>query len=163
MPSMYTGELLLKRISALADEISNLSDYLSEQGVPFLYVQLPNKEPLSGQVFPVGAASYGNKRADSLLSQLSVEGVKVLDLRPQLIQTPEMTEQYFYKTDHHWNADGAFAAYQEILSCLHESFPEGNIDLTYAQADQWERHSIDDWFLGSHGKRVGFFSEELTL
>ena len=143
--------------TALAGEIAGFSDYLGEQDIPFLYVQIPYKEPLNGQVFPAGVASYRNSNADQLLSRLTAAEVETLDLRPLLIQTPEMLERYFYKTDHHWNGDGAFAAFREILSRLHESFPEGNIDLTYAQADQWERHSIDDWFLGAWGKRVGIF------
>lgn len=143
--------------TALANEITGFSGCLSEQDIPFFYIQMPYKESLDGQSFPVGITSYANQNADELLSRLSAGGVETLDLRPLLSQTPEMLERYFAKTDHHWNSDGAFAGFQEIVRYLHGSFPEGNIDLTYAQADQWERHSIDDWFLGSRGKRVGIF------
>lgn len=144
-------------VPAFANAISDFSDYLNEQDIPFLYIQMPVKESLDGQSYPVGIPFYGNKNADDLLSVLAAEEVEVLDLRPLLSQTPEMLEQYFAKTDHHWNNDGAFVAFQEILNYLHKSFPEKNIDLTYAQTNQWERHSIDNWFLGSHGKRVGVF------
>ena len=144
-------------MTAFANEIAVFSDYLREQNMPFLYVQIPYKESLDGQSLPIGVTSYANKNADDLLSQLSAAEVETLDLRPLLCQTPEMLEQYFYKTDHHWNSDGAFVGFREILNYLNELFPEGNIDLTYAQTDQWERHSIDDWFLGSRGKRVGVF------
>lgn len=141
----------------LADTIADSSNYLNKQNIPFLYIQMPYKESLDGQSFPVGISSYANKNTDELLSQLSAEGIETLDLRPLLAKTPEMLEQYFARTDHHWKADGAFVAFQEVLYCLHELFPDGNIDLTYARADQWERHSIDNWFLGSLGKRVGIF------
>lgn len=141
----------------LANGITSFSDHLSEQGIPFLYVQMPYKESLDGQSVPAGITFYGNKNADSLLSRLSAEKVETLDLRPLLCQTPEILEHYFHRTDHHWNSDGSFAAFQKIMNVLHEWFPEGNIDLAYAQEDQWERHSIDDWFLGSWGKRVGIF------
>lgn len=144
-------------MTALANAITSFSDYLSEQDIPFLYVQMPYKESLEGQDYPVGVTSYANKNADNLLSRLSAGEVETLDLRPLLAQTPEMLEQYFYKTDHHWNSDGAFVGFQEILNYLHELVPEGNIDLTYAQTSQWECHSIDDWVLGSWGKRVGIF------
>ena len=144
-------------MTAQANGVAEFSDYLKEQDIPFFYVLRPSKESLDGQDFPVGIASYGTGNTDDLLSRLTAAGVETLDLRPLLSQTPEMLEQYFYKTDHHWNGDGAFLAFQEILSCLHEAFPDGNIDPTYAQAGQWERHSIDDWFLGSRGKRVGIF------
>lgn len=144
-------------MASLANGLVDFSDYLNNQNIPFLYVQMSYKESLDGRSFPEGVSTYGNKNADGLLSQLSAEGIKTLDLRPLLAQTPEMLEQYFYKTDHHWNADGAFVAFREILNYLYELFPDGNIDLTYAQTDQWERHSIDDWFLGSRGKRVGIY------
>ena len=143
--------------TALTNGISGFSDYLREQNIPFLYIQMPEKEYLDGQSHLRGVTSYGNKTADDLLFQLSVGDVETLDLRPLLSQTPEMLEQYFYKTDHHWNSDGAFVGFQELLSRLHELFPDGNIDLTYAQADQWERHEIDNWFLGTLGKRVGIY------
>ena len=144
-------------ITAMANEVSKFSDYLGEKNIPFLYIQMPGKESLDGQSSPVGVTFYVNKRADDLLSLLSAEEVNTLDLRPLISQTQEMLEQYFYKTDHHWNSDGAFVAFQEVLNYFHKLFPEGNIDLTYAQTDQWERHSIDDWYLGSQGRRVGIF------
>ncbi|MCH5261126.1 MAG: hypothetical protein J1F18_15370, partial [Lachnospiraceae bacterium] len=144
-------------MTTTANEISVFSDYLSEQNIPFLYIQMPGKESLDGQSFPVGVASSGNKNADNLLSLLSAEGVKTLDLRPLISQTQEMLEQHFYKTDHHWNSDGAFVGFQEVLCYLHKLFPASNIDLTYAQKDQWERHIINDWYLGSQGRRTGIF------
>lgn len=144
-------------ITALANGIKAFSDYLNEQNVPFLYIQMPYKESLVGQSFPVGITSFTNKNADNLLSRLLAEDVETLDLRPSTSQTSEMLERYFYRTDRHWNSDGAFVAFQEILGRLYELLPEGEIDLTYVQDDQWERHSIDDWYLGSQGRRVGIF------
>lgn len=146
-----------KDITAMADGITIFSDFLRERDIPFLFVQLPYKESLDGQSFPIGVTSYANRNADDLLLRLSAGDVETLDIRPQLSQTLEMLEQYYYKTDHHWNSDGAFVAFQEISSYLQNRFPEGNIDLSYTQADQWNRYSIDDWFLGSRGKRVGIY------
>ena len=154
---MLSATLSDMDMTALANEIAGFSDYLNEENIPFFYIQMPHKEPLDGQNSPVGVAFYGNKIADDLLSQLSEEGVETLDLRPMLSQTTEMLEQYFYKTDGHWNSDGAFVGFREVLNYLHELFPEENIDLTYAQADKWECHTVDDWFLGNRGKRVGIF------
>lgn len=144
-------------MTALANSIISFSDYLRERDIPFLYVQMPWKESLDGQSLPVGITSYANENMDNLLFQLSENNVEALDLRLLLTQTPEMLEQYFYKTDHHWNSDGAFVGFQAIMSYLHELFPENNIDMTYAQEDQWERHSIEDWQIGSWGKRVGIY------
>lgn len=144
-------------MSGLESSIIGLSDYLREQGTPFLYVQLPYKESMDGQSFPVGLPSYGNSIADRMLSRFQAEGVDTLDLRPMLSRTQEMLELYFQKTDHHWNVDGAFVAFREILGRLDEMFPGADIDLTVAREDRWERHSVDNWSLGSWGKRVGLY------
>ena len=144
-------------MTALANGISAFSDYLGARDIPFLYVQIPYKEALDGQSAPTGVTLWGNVMADDLLSRLAAADVDAVDLRPLLGRTQEMLEQYFYRTDHHWNNDGSFAAFQEYLNRLHELFPEGNIDLTYAQAGQWERRMMDNWFLGTRGKRVGVF------
>lgn len=147
----------LKDTPAMAASIIDFSNFLRERDISFLFVQLPYKDSLDGQSFPVGTICYANRNADDILFHLSEGGVETLDTRPKLSQTPEMLEQYFYKTDHHWNSDGAFVAFQEISSYLQDRFPESNIDLSYTQADQWNRYSIDDWFLGSWGKRVGIY------
>ena len=154
---MLSGAPNKMDMTALANGIIAFSEHLSGRDIPFLYVQMPYKESLNGQDYPIGIPHFANENADDLLSQISAAEVETLDLRPQVSQTPEMLEQYFYKTDHHWNSDGAFVGFQEVLSYLHELLPEGNIDLTYAQIDQWKRHSISDWFLGMRGKRVGIF------
>ena len=48
---------------------------------------------------------------DHLLSCLNAAGVNALDMRPQLSQTSEMIQQYFYKTDHHWNPEALCSIY----------------------------------------------------
>lgn len=152
-------------VSALAENIAAFSDYLVQNGdTQFLYVQMPNKNSLEGIDLPEGVVSYGNTMSDNLLSALDAAGVNVFDLRPLLCQTPEMLEEYFYRTDHHWNSDGAFTAFQALLERLNTQFPEKDIDLSYAQQEQWERHELENWFLGSLGKRVGqFFGGTDTL
>lgn len=155
---MLTGAVNNMDMTDLAGSIEDFSMYLQEyQDIPFLYVQLPYKEDLNGDFFPEGVASYANQNADALLSSLSAAGVNTIDMRPQLSQTLEMLQQYFYKTDHHWNPEGAFVAFQTITQKLQIMFPDSNIDMEYAQWEKWKRHEIENWFLGYRGKRVGQF------
>ena len=143
--------------TGLEHGVAEFSGYLRDQDLSFLYVQLPYKESLDGQSLPAGVTTYRDANSGRLPERLSAAGVETLDLSPLLCQTPEMLERYFYRTDHHWTSDGALVGFQAILGRLDEMLPEGNIDLTYAQAGQWERHEIEDWFLGTWGKRVGVF------
>lgn len=150
------GRILRKAdVTKLARSLSDFSEYLKEYNdIPFLYVQVPCKENLDG-FLPAGIASYAQENTEELLAMLKAEGVRLLDLRPRVAQTLEQIERYYYKTDHHWNADGAFVAFQTLMEELGAMFPEENIDLEYTRPEQWERHEKEDWFLGSLGKRVG--------
>lgn len=141
--------------TGLAESLSDFSKYLEAyQDIPFLYVYVPCKENLDG-LLPAGVVTYAQENAEELLAVLEAEGVRILDLRSKMTQTLEQVESYYYKTDHHWNADGAFVAFQTLTEELGTMFPEENIDLEYTHPEQWERHTKEDWFLGSLGKRVG--------
>ena len=120
---MLTGAAGNIDMTELAASIEGFAKYLQEyEDIPFLYVQLPYKEDLDGSFLPEGVTSCANQNADHLLSCLSAAGVNAMDMRPQLSQTPEMMQQYFYKTDHHWNPEGAFVAFREVMESSRHSF-----------------------------------------
>lgn len=142
-------------MTELSENLSEFSEYLSScEDIPFLYVQIPCKENADG-LLPQGAITYAQENTDELLADLEAKDVKILDLRSKLTQTPEQIDQFYYKTDHHWNSDGALVAFHEIVSVLSEIAPDANIDLEYTLPQQWERHIKENWYLGSLGKRVG--------
>ena len=63
--------------------------------------------------------SAGESRLQSFRSALKDSGLEhiVLDVLPVLHQAKQET-QVFFKTDTHWNQDGAFIVYQEIMNKL---------------------------------------------
>ena len=99
--------------------------------------------------------SYANENADELLQMLTAKGVNLLDLRPYLSGTVELIEQNYFVTDHHWNYDGAFTAFQKISERTEELFPGLEMELTYTERSNWKGETLENWFLGSRGKRVG--------
>ncbi len=140
-----------------AESISELDSYLEEKGIEFLYVQAPDKVDQEKELLPDGIKNYTNENADELLSYLEDVGVATLDLRPYTSATAELSETYFYNTDHHWNALGGFVGFQKITEYIQEKFPETEINEEILSLDQWEIHIKEDWFLGSRGKRVGIY------
>lgn len=141
----------------LANGVSDFDEFLSENDIPFLFIQAPIKTDLGNTLVPYGVVNNGNKDADELLGELNKNGVETMDLRPILVQTPEDVAENFYKTDHHWNVKGAFKAFGEVLAVLDAQFPEAEIDLSLADRENWTSEVYEDWFLGSRGKRVGVF------
>ena len=78
------GQVIQKKATtAQANAIIDFSDYLSEQNIPFLYIQMPYKESLDGQDFPMELTSYANENAGGLVSRLTTAGVATLDCQRQ--------------------------------------------------------------------------------
>ena len=134
-----------------AGQITELYQYLQERDTPFLFVEAPRKPDLSGSLMPEGTESHCHENANGLLALLEAGGVPTLDLRPELVGSAEALERYFYRTDHHWNAEGAFVAFQRIV----ERLGEGDICAEVTDRENWEKHVLSNYFLGSHGRRVG--------
>lgn len=152
---MLTDEMATVDPSYTASQVTALYQYLQEQGTEFLFVQSPHKPDLNNTLLPIGTENKSNEIADAMLTLLDGAGVPYMDLRPHLIADEEMLEKYFYKTDHHWNAEGAFVAFELLSGYLQKTFPEQEILSTATDRDSWERHVREDYFLGSHGRRVG--------
>lgn len=139
-----------------AQKITELSAYLQQRGTRFLYVQTPRKPDLQGALLPEGTTNFSNANADSMVAQLTDAQVPLLDLRPWFSANAEQLERYFYKTDHHWTAEGAFAAFQLLAEHIQQLFPQQELRSAPAlQRDNWTLHVKEDFFLGSHGRRVG--------
>ncbi len=143
-----------KYIPTLATNLTNLSKLLEMNDISFIYVQEPSKMDLSGSLLPAGLENYPNENVNELITTLSNNRVNVLDLRNYITDTPEHVSSYFYNTDHHWNPAGAFIAFQQLMAYLSTNI-DSSVDTSLTGISLWQKHSLDNWFLGSRGKRVG--------
>lgn len=88
-----------------------VADGLKAIGVPFLYVMVPTKIDLSGELFPAGWNGCNlNRDAATFLARLSEQGVSVQNLIPALAADADAVSRNFYKTDHHWTTRAALKA-----------------------------------------------------
>ncbi len=109
---------------AFADNVERYYRYLEGQHIPFLYIIAPHKVATEENLLPAGASDLTNEVGDQVFRQLTERGVPVLDLRKEMSRTREQIETYFYRTDHHWNVEGSFFAYQRIMQAVQAYFPE---------------------------------------
>lgn len=136
--------------------VTQLANWVQAIGKDFLFVQMPFKLDMAGEMLPLGYEDHLHANADTMLAMLAEKNVPTLDLRPELCATMEQVDQYFYSTDHHWSARGALKGFQLVLDRLQEMYPEKNILGSEAvDASNWQEHVIRNYHLGSHGKRVG--------
>lgn len=140
-----------------ADAIAELAAFSESEGAQFLYVLTPAKMDAENSLLFPGESDFSNENSDELVSALRRAQVDTLDLRENLAQTPEQIARYFFRTDHHWNFTGAFEAYRVITAELAARFPDAGIDPARADPANWEAHTLNNWMLGSLGKRTGIY------
>lgn len=151
---LINSNIVYTDTSNLSKSINKFGEHLSNNGVEFLYVQLPMKVDKDNSLILTGNVNFANQNSDELLAGLN-DNIKYIDARDYITSTPEDVKQYFYRTDHHWNTYGAFKMYGVILDYLASEFPDKSFDLSYADISNWNSTVYNDWFLGSLGKRVG--------
>ncbi len=149
----YEAQRIKMPVDRAAPKIARFSDYLSTQGIPFVYVLQPEKMDVNHALLPLGLQNHMIENGTDLLSRLSEAGVFTVDLRQELVGSAEVVARHFYRTDQSWNPDGAFAAYRVIMNALQEL--DASVRPGFTDAALWERHCQEDWFLGNQGQRTG--------
>lgn len=125
--------------------ITDRNEWLADRGIVYLPVIIPYKM----MIYPDKMPSRIQKRSsitalDQLMSYLSKFGQKkeILDLRTPLLEARK-TRQVYFKTDTHWNPDGAFTAYGAMLDRIKIGLPAVNILRYNDMVPQHVRHAGD--------------------
>lgn len=126
---------------------------LGKLHIPYLYVMAPQKIQRGQDLLPPGMAENGNSSADAFLEALDRQGVPFYDLRPSF-ESNGIYSGWFFNTDHHWKPEAAFFAWQHLAQILDHRYGFVTAGLLTDPAD-WSTTVLDDFFLGSQGKRVG--------
>ena len=90
-------------------------------GIPYLYVNAPQKLQRGEALLPTGVEEYGNESADAFLEELERQGTDYVDLRP-LFEENGIYSNWFFRTDHHWKPEAAFFAWQALTDELEERY-----------------------------------------
>lgn len=151
--------------AAQAAALKRLQHILDDRDVSLLYLQAPSK--IGGDTaLPYGVSDAANANADALLAALEESGVDYLDFRRTLKNAGGDWENWFYATDHHWNQEGAFTAFQALCAKLadyDQAVPVSRgekrrpivIDEKWTLRESYDIVTYPSLFLGSQGKRVG--------
>lgn len=131
------------------DQIIQLKDRLKERQIGFLYVVAPTKDYIIRDKLPDHLIYKGKDPFKRLHDGLDPY-LKWLDLS-ETIKEAEKTAPQYFKTDHHWNQNGYFNAYQAIVHSLNES---GDMSELPHKKDDYTWTTYPKAFLGSEGRAV---------
>lgn len=140
-------------VAARAENTAELARALEAQGIPYLYVAAPQKLQRGVQLLPEGLTEGGNAYCDAYLENLALLGVDYLDLRPAF-EGNGIYSSWFFRTDHHWKPEAAFFAWQNLTAVMADRYGF-ETDPALTDPDSWDTTVLEDFFLGSQGKRVG--------
>lgn len=98
-----------------------VSDTLKREGKDYLLVLPASK----ASIYPeyINGGQYAIRRTPSDIVEEYIKSntdVNVLKLKPSLLEEKEKGTQLYFKTDTHWNEQGAYVAYKTIINTLNE-------------------------------------------
>lgn len=110
---------------AWAEAFQRRGRWLAQQGIRYIVIPAPDKQAIYPEFLPDGARLAPSPCAGELLGQAlqSDAAVDFIALRP-LLQQAKSERVIYYRTDTHWNEDGAYIAYVAILERLAKKWPE---------------------------------------
>ena len=125
-----TGETFCtsEELDAMTKNLVKMNDYLESKGREFVIMINPNKETIYGEKYlpEISAANYSYTKADQVVSYLKEHSNLRVVYSKEAIQTAMSEFQeydFYYSTDTHWNALGAYAATQCLLGELGYKLP----------------------------------------
>lgn len=136
------------------ERITQLSNYLDNQGIAFLYVIPPYTSGKYNSQLPEGIIDYGNNNLDRFAKMLKDSGVEPLDLRETMYEDGIDHYEMMYKTDHHWTTKAGFYAYTKINEILMQKL-ECEVDQEVMDYSNYSITTYPKWHLGSNGQRTG--------
>ncbi|MCD8179536.1 MAG: hypothetical protein LUE98_19920 [Tannerellaceae bacterium] len=136
------------------ENLIQLNEFLAERGIDFLYLLVPTSASIYDAEFSPGYSSSSSENIDSMISALSKGKVNTIDMNAMYEENGWDTEEVFFKTDHHWKPEAAL----EAVRCTMENFSDREIasyNEEWLKDESWTITVLEEWFLGSHGKRTG--------
>jgi alginate O-acetyltransferase complex protein AlgJ len=109
----------MRDAAAIATGVEARVRYLAQRGIGYLLVVVPDKYTIYPEYVPRAMQPLTDRSPlDVMLASLPADvRLHVLDLRPALVAAKPDRRLYFL-TDSHWNANGAWVGYREIVAAL---------------------------------------------
>ncbi|MEF9953289.1 MAG: DHHW family protein [Clostridium sp.] len=102
-----------------SDKINEYTDILTKKGKKVYYASTPQKENILVNRMP----SYSNvdilnRNSERFLNGIDKEKVNVINVREDFINkfSSNEIENFYFKTDNHWNGFGAYEGFKSIMS-----------------------------------------------
>lgn len=129
------------------DAVTKFTSALEKEGIHTIFSPAGRRVDVCLKDLPAG---YGRHTQDKLWNEINSAGKSLdcsyIDLRGHLLDLSESGKNVYFRTDHHWNIDGAYSAYTEIWKNLPSEMTDGR---SARPEDFFKRETVTDEFYGT--------------
>ena len=140
--------LLPDKSDTFTQNAQALCNFAEAVDVPVYLLAAPSGSQEQPEGLPVFAPNHSQREELQELKDLAGDSAVVVDTFDAL---GSVHGDFYFKTDHHWNTFGAYAAYQSLCSAM---------GLAPASLDDYNLRTVTQPFYGTlYSKAVSFFQE----
>lgn len=113
-------------VDATVAELGRRRDWLATLGIAYVVVVVPEKFTIYPEYLPAWVARSADPTPhDRVRDAIARDGrVNFVDLRPALLEA-KSRERVYFKTDSHWNFNGAIVGYNVLMRAVAAALPAG--------------------------------------
>lgn len=137
------------RDNRLDINIGRIAAFAKETGLRSSVVAVPSKGYVCSDKLPKNAMDYLDGQYSEKIKSALPGNIKYIDLTAEFKNSPDR-DRYFYRTDHHWTSEGAFAAYKAISRDLF--LPVSSVMHTIPSKDNYKIETVKGFYGTSYAK-----------
>ncbi|MBO3444891.1 hypothetical protein [Clostridium sp. CCUG 7971] len=150
------------KMKVYANEINDLSKLATSQGKDTYFVSMTHKTNMLKHLYPSFVENKNNidLNKDSLASKLDKNYISFIDIDRYFLSnfSEKERENFYFKTDHHWNGIGAFEGFEFIINNM-------DLDLSSNEVSEYmSKYKVkvikDKEFIGSYNRKLNFIVKD---
>ncbi|MBW7571563.1 DHHW family protein [Caproiciproducens faecalis] len=130
--------LLPNRTDIFARNVAAMQLFAEKTSLPFYFMPVPSGAQEQQDRLPFSAPSHDQHEELESIQAVAGQNTKVIDVFDTL--SDSTGNDYYYKTDHHWNTYGAYKGYEALVKAM---------GITPTPQDDFEFEEASDSFLGT--------------
>ncbi|MDF2686094.1 MAG: hypothetical protein K0S55_1275 [Clostridia bacterium] len=114
-----------EELEKIKSNLQEVQAFLAEKDIAFYLIIAPNKNTIYPEFMPTNVIRNESiSRLEQIYNYIEENtDIKIIKVRDQLISEKE-NSQLYYKTDTHWNQEGARIASNELLKAINADLPQ---------------------------------------
>ena len=123
----YKGTNLFEKneLIQIKEDLLARTRWCESRGIKYYVAVIPNKMNIYPEYLPPNVVKISEKgRYEQMVELAQTPGLKMIDVRENILKHKNDGQILYQKTDDHWNELGAYFGYQKIMNVISEDFKD---------------------------------------